>query len=251
MKRSVLTKRDIADSTFTMKADSQNQSVMGKGRDSVRLVSNDDFGDGVYIFDITHAPVGCGTVSSHSTLSSNISGIIKRLTFQWPAAWTTTTKNWPYAGEIDVFEGANANSNASISIMRNLGLLSDSSILAESASSPGTSTYSGLNAVSLHTAPNCPIKDRPAGAMTGTTGSMDCSGLSSDNTGCGVTVPGKSFGGSFNDNNGGVYALYRDIYKYVSFNLAVKASHELSDFTLARVLYKHGFGPEMSLHRQM
>jgi hypothetical protein len=50
-----------ADSTFTMKADSTNDS--SKGRDSVRLVSNNDFGDGVYIFDINHMPVGCGTVS--------------------------------------------------------------------------------------------------------------------------------------------------------------------------------------------
>lgn len=53
-----------ADSTFTMKADSTNNSNMGKGRDSVRLVSNNDFGDGVYIFDINHMPVGCGTVST-------------------------------------------------------------------------------------------------------------------------------------------------------------------------------------------
>ncbi len=44
-----------------MKADSTNDS--SKGRDSVRLVSNNDFGDGVYIFDINHMPVGCGTVS--------------------------------------------------------------------------------------------------------------------------------------------------------------------------------------------
>lgn len=54
----------LADSTFTMKADSTQNSVMGKGRDSVRLVSNNDFGDGAYIFDINHMPVGCGTVRS-------------------------------------------------------------------------------------------------------------------------------------------------------------------------------------------
>ncbi|CAG8784298.1 13620_t:CDS:1, partial [Acaulospora colombiana] len=49
------------DTTFTMKADSEHNSILGKGRDSVRLVSNDEFGDGVYIFDINHMPVGCGT----------------------------------------------------------------------------------------------------------------------------------------------------------------------------------------------
>jgi hypothetical protein len=59
---SAITDLLLADSTFTMKADSTQPSVMGKGRDSVRLVSNNDFGDGVYIFDINHMPVGCGTV---------------------------------------------------------------------------------------------------------------------------------------------------------------------------------------------
>ncbi|CAG7848629.1 SubName: Full=Related to glycoside hydrolase family 16 protein-Laccaria bicolor {ECO:0000313/EMBL:CCA73334.1} [Serendipita indica DSM 11827] len=179
------------DSTFTMKADSINNSVMGKGRDSVRLVSRDEFGDGVYIFDINHSPVGCGT---------------------WPAVWTTTTKNWPYGGEIDVLEGANANSNSSITTMRTLGLLDPSSLLATGGSLPGNASYSGQNAVSLHTAPQCPLKDRPAGSMTGTAGSMDCSGLSEGNIGCGVTVPGKSFGGAFNENGGGIYAVYRNIH---------------------------------------
>jgi hypothetical protein len=49
--------------------------------------------------------------------------------------------------------------------------------------------------------------------MNGTVGSMDCSGLSNDNTGCGVTIPGKSFGGAFNANNGGIYAMYRNLHK--------------------------------------
>lgn len=178
------------DSTFTMKADSTQNSVMGKGRDSVRLVSNNDFGDGVYIFDINHSPVGCGT---------------------WPAAWTTTTTNWPYGGEIDVLEGANANSNSSINTLRSLGLLTTGSVLAANASTPANTTYSGLNAISLHTAPSCPLKPRDANAMTGTEGSNECSGLAGGNVGCGVTVPGKSFGGSFNDNGGGIYAVYRNI----------------------------------------
>jgi hypothetical protein len=52
-----------------MKADDQHNSILGKGRDSVRLVSNDEYGDGVYIFDINHMPVGCGTVSIPSNLT--------------------------------------------------------------------------------------------------------------------------------------------------------------------------------------
>lgn len=177
-------------STFTMKADSTQTSLMGKGRDSVRLVSNNDFGDGVYIFDINHMPVGCGT---------------------WPAAWTTTTTNWPYGGEIDVLEGANANSNASINALRALGLVTNGSIFAANASTPANTAFSGLDTISLHTAPSCPLKDRTAATMSGTPGSMDCSGLDNGNVGCGVVVPGRSFGGSFNENGGGIYAMYRNL----------------------------------------
>lgn len=59
----IFSSRDIDDTTFTMKADSTHTSNLGRGRESVRLVSNDKFGDGVYIFDIGHMPLGCGTVS--------------------------------------------------------------------------------------------------------------------------------------------------------------------------------------------
>ena len=53
----------IADNTFTMRADSKKVATVTPGRESVRLVSNDLFGDGVYIFDVDHIPLGCGTVS--------------------------------------------------------------------------------------------------------------------------------------------------------------------------------------------
>lgn len=53
----------IADSTFTMRADSKKVATLTPGRESVRLVSNNLFGDGVYIFDVDHIPLGCGTVS--------------------------------------------------------------------------------------------------------------------------------------------------------------------------------------------
>ena len=127
-----------------------------------------------------------------------------------------TTKNWPYGGEIDVLEGANANSNSSIATLQRLGLLDPGSALATGGSLPGNVSYSGQNAVSLHTAPQCPLKDRQAGTMTGIAGSLDCSGLSENNIGCGVVVPGKSFGGAFNENKGGIYAVYRDLQKYAS-----------------------------------
>ena len=110
-------------------------------------------------------------------------------------------------------EGANANSNTSIATLRTLGLITPSSVLAVEASTPANQSYSGQNAISLHTAPSCPLANRPQGTMNGTAGSLDCSGLDGGNTGCGVVVPGKSFGGAFNDNGGGIYAVYRNLQK--------------------------------------
>jgi len=108
-------------------------------------------------------------------------------------------------------EGANSNSNTSITTLRSLGLLGSTSNLASQGSTPANETYSGQNAVSLHTAPDCPLQDRTASTMSGTSGSLDCSGLDGGNIGCGVVIPGKSFGGAFNDNGGGIYAMYRNL----------------------------------------
>ncbi|EPQ27397.1 uncharacterized protein PFL1_04935 [Pseudozyma flocculosa PF-1] len=55
-------------------------------RKSVRLQSKAGYGYGVYVFDVAHAPVGCGT---------------------WPALWTYTRGTWPDGGEIDIYEGVN------------------------------------------------------------------------------------------------------------------------------------------------
>jgi hypothetical protein len=99
--------------------------------------------------------------------------------------------------------------------MRTLGLVTSGSIFAANASVPANTTLSGVNAISLHTAPSCPLKDRTAASMSGTPGSLDCSGLDGGNVGCGVVVPGRSFGGSFNENGGGIYAMYRNLQKWV------------------------------------
>jgi len=55
-------------------------------RPSVRIESNQQFTQGIWIMDATHMPTGCGT---------------------WPAFWTLGP-NWPYDGEIDIVEGINA-----------------------------------------------------------------------------------------------------------------------------------------------
>lgn len=59
---------------FKMKVDDTTAVASGRGRSAVRIVSKDEYADGVYVLDLDHMPVGCGT---------------------WPAWWTTTLNNWP------------------------------------------------------------------------------------------------------------------------------------------------------------
>lgn len=69
-----------------MRVDSSNfVDPTARGRDSVRITSNDAFGEVVIVLDLTHMPEGCGT---------------------WPAFWTLSRKGpWPNGGEIDIIEG--------------------------------------------------------------------------------------------------------------------------------------------------
>lgn len=56
------------------------------GRFSVRVTSKNTYENGLFVFDIKHSPIGCGT---------------------WPALWLTDPSNWPDNGEIDVMESIN------------------------------------------------------------------------------------------------------------------------------------------------
>jgi hypothetical protein len=61
------------------------------GRFSVRLQSKKQYASGLFIFDVIHTPIGCGT---------------------WPALWLSDPANWPTNGEIDVMEAVNVVSDA-------------------------------------------------------------------------------------------------------------------------------------------
>ncbi|KAF2739283.1 hypothetical protein EJ04DRAFT_609386, partial [Polyplosphaeria fusca] len=61
-------------------------SLDGPGRPSVRLESKMTFTEGLFVLDLLHLPVGCGT---------------------WPAFWTVGLGDWPANGEIDIIEGVN------------------------------------------------------------------------------------------------------------------------------------------------
>lgn len=76
----------VSGSTVTLRADDTTVlSSSGPGRNSFRLMSNNQYSNHVAIFDIGHMPEGCGT---------------------WPAVWEVGD-NWPNEGEIDIVEGVN------------------------------------------------------------------------------------------------------------------------------------------------
>ncbi|XXQ32070.1 GH16 domain-containing protein [Plasmodiophora brassicae] len=78
----------IVNNAQQLRADSTN--VVGgsaRGRRSIRLQSKQRFNGGLFLLDLAHMPVGCGT---------------------WPAYWFLGP-NWPSSGEVDVIEGVHNN----------------------------------------------------------------------------------------------------------------------------------------------
>ena len=56
-----------------------------RGRNSIRITSQESWNDAIYVLDILHMPEGCST---------------------WPAFWTkSATSLWPAGREIDIIEG--------------------------------------------------------------------------------------------------------------------------------------------------
>ncbi|PWN28308.1 hypothetical protein BDZ90DRAFT_226469 [Jaminaea rosea] len=90
-------------------------------RKSVRLQSKGTYGNGIYIFDVSHGPSGCGT---------------------WPALWTTTAGgNWPHGGEIDVMEQVNGVGRPDSSTLHT----SPGCTMPEGRSMTGTATLNDCN----------------------------------------------------------------------------------------------------------
>ena len=58
-----------------------------RGRDSIRISSQNVYDEAVFVLDVEHMPAGCAT---------------------WPAFWTLSSMGpWPNGGEIDIIEGQN------------------------------------------------------------------------------------------------------------------------------------------------
>jgi hypothetical protein len=86
------------------------------GRASVRLSSQKSYTHGLFIADIAHMPVGCGT---------------------WPA-WWTFGPNWPASGEIDIIEGVNNQAADQITLHTSAGCtMSSAGSLASSTLTSG------------------------------------------------------------------------------------------------------------------
>ena len=75
---------DMHDKAVFIGCDHTN-TASGRGRNSVRITSKQNFTGGLFIIDLVHMPSGCGT---------------------WPAFWTCGS-SWPNNGEIDIIEGVN------------------------------------------------------------------------------------------------------------------------------------------------
>ncbi|KAI8579714.1 hypothetical protein K450DRAFT_209938 [Umbelopsis ramanniana AG] len=100
------------------------------GRKSVRIQSNNVYNQGLFIFDMSHIPWGCGT---------------------WPAIWTSGA-NWPYSGEIGkyIMEGTNLNTFNSMTLHSSANCTMDNVTQVMT----GTMTASGCGSSS-----GCSIRD--------------------------------------------------------------------------------------------
>ncbi|KAI0738520.1 glycoside hydrolase family 16 protein [Daedaleopsis nitida] len=140
------------DGTAVIGVDTSDNVPVGGKRDSIRITSKDSFKRGLFIADIYSMPHGCSV---------------------WPAYWSIGAgKDWPLAGEIDIIEGVNDQTQ---------------------------------NQITLHSGPGC-LLDKATHALSRILGTQ-CESKDGDNSGCAFQQEGNStYGHSFNMQAGGVYA---------------------------------------------
>jgi hypothetical protein len=194
----LLNRVSVEDNQFFMRADDWSiVDPSARGRDSVRISSQSAYDDALFVLDLTHMPAGCAT---------------------WPAFWTLSKAGpWPNGGEIDIIEGKFSTSHLSSLNHRCMYLSSRGQFEPDKPSNP---TYYFW----MHDAPRCPARAAKrvcvplVYAVIGTMDSKnnnrtsvntDCNTAVNFNAGCGVQFTGNpsSFGESFNQMNGGFYAM--------------------------------------------
>ncbi|KAI9345808.1 beta-1,3-1,4-glucanase, partial [Zopfochytrium polystomum] len=110
----------------TISADARN--VQPEGRHSVRISSKKSYTSGLFLFDITHMPAGCGT---------------------WPAVWMLGP-NWPTGGELDILENVNLETLNHVTLHTSAGCALDTAAQVQTGTtlttmceSPGTNSNAG------------------------------------------------------------------------------------------------------------
>ena len=76
----------VENGAFVMRADDWSiVDPSARGRDSIRISSQNAYSESIFVLDLAHMPAGCAT---------------------WPAFWTNSQKGpWPDGGEVDIIEG--------------------------------------------------------------------------------------------------------------------------------------------------
>lgn len=111
---------------FVMRVDSTTVvSNDARGRDSIRIISNDAYDDAIILIDLSHMPFGAGT---------------------WPAFWTLSGEGpWPNGAE--VCSTPSANSVAVMTYMHQIDIIEGVN-------------YDTQNLASLHTTSSCSMAEQ-------------------------------------------------------------------------------------------
>ena len=156
-------------------------------RNSVRLEGRRRFNRGLFIIDLRHLPVSCGS---------------------WPAFWLTDEENWPENGEIDIIEGVNYQDSAKLALHTSKECHMDD--VPEGLKTGGWDTAvgfidnkTGKPDMTLRYAKSCFAYEQHQWLNQGCV-AMD------------LKQEGKSLGKPLNDNGGGVYVMEWDpLHNYI------------------------------------